>query len=260
MYRKETVQEEQNEFEQVSENIFRLKVAFEDIYTSVFALGSVDGGYIIADTASNKGDVEEHILPAIEKFGIGVTGIFISHNHGDHSGGLESIANHYSEVNIFAASKEIAGRYNKCIIPKDGEILGGRFRVLYLPGHTDDTLGILDTNTGILLSFDALQLYGVGNYGTGIEYKEKYLNTINRLEQMNLNGIIASHDYVTLGSTAIGQNAVCTYLDECRSAVNVIENFAKVCNFEDCEQIASEYNKISKKPPIHKYTVSALLK
>ena len=76
-----------------TENIVRIKVPFENIYTSVFIV-KVDGGILLVDCATTSFDVDEYIVPSIEKLGYNlsdVRGIVITHHHSDHDGGLTRI-------------------------------------------------------------------------------------------------------------------------------------------------------------------------
>lgn len=74
------------QFVATGENIYRLSLPYKDIYTTVVVLVS-EHGNILFDTASTQADIQEQILPAYRALGLEAPeNIFISHNHGDHSG------------------------------------------------------------------------------------------------------------------------------------------------------------------------------
>ena len=74
-------------FQREAEGIYRLKVPFEDLYTSVFLIISEEGRFLV-DCATNAYDVDKVILPALEKMGFGlcdISAIVVTHRHGDHA-------------------------------------------------------------------------------------------------------------------------------------------------------------------------------
>ena len=52
-------------FEQETDNIYRLKVPFDQIYTSVFLL-RLEGTTVLVDCATTPSDVTDVILPALD--------------------------------------------------------------------------------------------------------------------------------------------------------------------------------------------------
>ena len=103
----------------------------------------------------------------------------------------------------------------KCTPIVDGELFLNCLTSVSLPGHTQNSVGYLDTRTNTLLSGDCLQLKGVGKYRNGIAYVDHYINSIYKLQQMKLDRIIAAHEYDPLGSVASGRDAVEAYLNLC---------------------------------------------
>ena len=80
-------------FEREIGNIYRLKVLFESIYTSVFLIKTQTGNALI-DCATYASDVDEYIVPALEKMGLclgDIKYLILSHSHEDHAGGKERI-------------------------------------------------------------------------------------------------------------------------------------------------------------------------
>ncbi len=74
-------------FEKLEEGILLLKVPFDDLYTSVYAL--CEGGEcILLDAATTDDDVERYILPALAEAGLRPTLLLVSHLHDDHCGGI----------------------------------------------------------------------------------------------------------------------------------------------------------------------------
>ena len=73
--------------------IYRLKVPFESVYTSVFLIRSGQGNALV-DCATYASDVDKYILPALKEKGLSITDIcclVLTHKHGDHAGGKNRI-------------------------------------------------------------------------------------------------------------------------------------------------------------------------
>ena len=87
--------------------------------------------------------------------------------------------------------------------------------MVYLPGHTDHSVGFLDLETKTLLSGDCLQLEGIGKYRNGIGFPYLYIESCEKLEKMNISRIVTAHEYDPLGSIADGEAEVEKYLDLC---------------------------------------------
>ena len=169
-------------FVKESEGIYRLKVPFEDLYTSVFLIANKQS-YALVDCATYDSDVEEYILPALAEFGLRICDIkylILTHNHGDHTGGLKRI-------------KELMPKIE--IVQKE-EKLFERVYTYSLAGHTKDCIGVLDERTGTLISGDGLQGVGIGKYRCFLECKEEYLKTIEKIrEDKRIKNVLFSHAY-----------------------------------------------------------------
>ena len=197
---------------EIAKGIFRLKVPFEDLYTAVFFV-ACDSGWAVIDCATTDDDVDTHILPAMRRLDGEVTHLLLTHSHGDHAGGAKHLLERCPSMCAYALESMESTRFGRL---KDGDLILGRLQVVYLPGHTRYSVGYLDTVTRTILTGDCLQLAGVGKYTKGIQYPEQYLQSIEKLKAMELDRIVASHDYVPLGSIAEGKDAVLAYLDECQ--------------------------------------------
>lgn len=195
-----------NEFQKEIGGIYRLKVPFENLYTSVFLIEN-GGEYILVDCATKKKDVDEWIEPALKKFGIDFSKIdelIVSHDHSDHSGGLEGILQKNSKIRVVRALETIDG-----------------LEIYPLRGHTDDCIGVLDLRTGTLISCDGLQGAGVGIYRCYVENKKGYLATIEKIEHdKRINNILFSHAYEPWEKEgAFGREEVEKVLQDCKKYV-----------------------------------------
>ncbi len=245
-------------FEQINEGIYRLCVPFENIYTSVFLLMHGDHR-ILVDCATTKDDVEEYIIPALKQMNIVPTYQVCSHMHGDHCGGLSTIMQYYPEmtVGLFSTEPQYAG--SPFYHFKDGELLADRYKMINLPGHCEESLAVFDTKTKSLLTFDSLQMFGVGRYGTIIGDLGSYKKSIQKVRILAPENIIAAHEYIPHGFQASGEKEVRSFLDQCEEAVGFIKKFADKYAQDNDEQVAALYHReYPELPPIGWMTVQAV--
>ena len=226
----------------ITDEISLIKVKFHSIHTSVF-LVKLDTGYALFDAGTTESDVHETIMPAISMAGINpieVRFLFISHTHSDHFGGAAALLSRLPAARLVLVDTDRAVR--------DGlgeRLFGGDpgeyAPVLTLPltGHSRDCLALYDTRTRTLLTGDAVQLFGVSRWGTGVADIDGYFAAINLLRKLNIELLVASHEYYPIGQTAVGRSAVRRYLDASEAAMRELISLAGGRIGETPESIAA---------------------
>ena len=187
--------------------VHRLKVPFEDLYTSVFLI-TKERGNALVDCATYASDVDEYIVPALNQLGLRLTDIsylILTHNHGDHAGGK-------ARVLELAPNVEIVQKIRSLI---------NDITVYEMKGHLIDCIGVFDMHSKTLISGDGLQGAGVGKYRCSLESKEEYLKTIEKIEKdENIKNILFSHAYEPWNKDgALGREEVKKCLDDCRKYI-----------------------------------------
>ena len=192
-----------NAFLKEREGIYRLKVPFEDLYTSVF-LVKTPQRLILVDCATTADDVELCIIPALKEMGrelCDIDAIVLTHRHGDHAGGIDAILRHAPDIEVITDARELA----------DGVC------TYELHGHTSDLVGVLDTRTSTLISGDGIQGMGIGKYRCSLEDRAAYLSTLERVKgDERIENILFSHAYEPWNKDgAFGREAVLDAINFC---------------------------------------------
>ena len=249
----------------VTPNIYRLVIPFLDIYTTVFVV-TTDSGSVLIDTATYPEDIENYVVPALQELNIPAEKLLytvITHNHRDHAGGLERFAQLFPNTVVAAGSTGCEARIpgHSVQVLEDGQTLLGPLKAVSLPGHTADFIGILDTRTNTLISGDGLQMYGIygsGNWGANISLIPEHLALGKRLKQMDIDTILASHNYHPCDWRADGKEAVHRYIDECANALYDIKAYADRYPELDDQALAEQYNAQSGLPTVGAHVFKAL--
>jgi glyoxylase-like metal-dependent hydrolase (beta-lactamase superfamily II) len=187
--------------------IYRLKVPFENIYTSVFLI-KTKTGIVLVDCASSEDDVNRYIFPAIREMGYlpsDIEALILTHRHSDHAGGLARFLELVPNLNI---------------ITEEGEVCDGIF-TYPLPGHTEDFIGVLVSDCRTLISGDGLQGAGVDKYRTSVKLPHRYLETLDKVTaDERVENLLFSHAYEPWNcDVAIGREAVLSCVEACKKYV-----------------------------------------
>ena len=194
-------------FYEETKGIYRVRVPFENIYTSVFLITS-DSDIILVDCATTAYDVDSVILPSLSELGYTLSELnmlVLTHHHSDHAGGLARI-------------REIAPNIE---VVTDIRMLADKISTYALPGHTEDSIGILDERTNTLISGDGLQGAGVDKYRCSTKCPNKYIETLEKIKSdERIENILFSHAYEPWNKDAVfGRETVIECINECKKYV-----------------------------------------
>lgn len=248
----------------INADIARLVLPYKDIFTSVFLIRTKEG-VVLFDTASSAADVENHILPWLEELGITekmVRYLFISHNHRDHAGGLLQITAAFPEAMIVSGNPDIKDAYwDSVLSPADGEKLLGVLQVVHIPGHTADSVALLDTRTGTLLTGDCLQfsgIFGSGEWGANITLPAEHGKALKRVAKLPVKTMVFAHEYHPVGQQVSGKENIAAAL---RACVAPLQQLAQIIREEPTgsdEAVRTRYEADQTLPRISLRVVAAM--
>lgn len=246
-------------------DVHRLTIPFEDIYTTVFIIKTPEGA-VLLDTATYESDVDQYILPALRSLGISqdfLKYIVLSHSHRDHAGGLERLMEFFPDACIVSLSPEVRNRFAlyASVSPDDHPFLLNALQLIPLPGHAPDCLALYDKRSCTLLTGDSLQLYGIygnGNWGANISRPVEHLQAVKALRALEIDTVIASHDYHPCGYIARGSDEISRYLDCCGEALHRIHAFILKLPEMDDRSLAARYNLSSGLPTVGSHVFTAV--
>lgn len=241
----------------ITPDIHRVVVPFLDIFTTVFVV-KTPAGVLLFDTATYPEDADNYLIPALDELSVTAEDlkyVFISHAHRDHAGGLERFMELRPDTCIVTPNDGLKEKFagKTLLSPVEGDLLLDVLRVVEIPGHTPDAVGLLDTRTGTLLTGDGLQVFGIygsGNWGANISYPAEHVAALERIRTLNPTAIYASHDYYPCDNCACTPADVARYLSLCAAALHNIRGFICAHPALDNAALSALYNETSGLPKV----------
>ena len=249
----------------INENIFRLTIPYKDIFTTVYLIKTSKGSMVF-DMATTDEDVEDYIIPFLAEAGVTDDKLyfFVSHNHGDHAGGLKRLLQEYPDACIISRSNELKELYKdyNFIMPEDNQVLLDDLKAIAIPGHTYDSCGILDTRTNTLITGDSLQFYGIygsGDWACNIRLPIEHMEALDKLRNLAVDTVYMAHDYHPCGYVLCGNDNINSTLDLCIEPLRFIRDIILKNPHKTDEEIRSIFNS-EDLPTVNLSVVTALRK
>lgn len=191
--------------------------AFQDNYIWLLRQDASDQVVVV-----DPGDAQP-VIDYLEREGLSLAAILVTHHHPDHTGGIDALVKRYSprvigpDNSAIPAIDEVVGDDDEC------RVQGRRFEVFAVPGHTLDHIAFYAPGTpGLLFCGDTLFSAGCGRLFEGsAEQMHRSLARLAALPDDTL--VFAGHEY-TLANLRFAQAAEPdnpvrdAYLDECEKA------------------------------------------
>ncbi|GAB2798705.1 hydroxyacylglutathione hydrolase [Halomonas shantousis] len=145
-------------------------------------------------TVVDPGDAQP-VIDYLEREGLELGAILITHHHKDHTGGIGALVKRYGPRVIGPDNPAIAGVTEHVADGDECQVLGRRFEVHAVPGHTLDHLAFFTPGTPpLLFCGDTLFSGGCGRLFEGTpEQMHAALSRLARLPSDTL--VFAGHEY-----------------------------------------------------------------
>ncbi|ABE59296.1 MULTISPECIES: hydroxyacylglutathione hydrolase [Chromohalobacter] len=174
--------------------------AFQDNYIWLLRQDASDKVVIV-----DPGDAQP-VIEYLEREGLSLAAILVTHHHHDHTGGIDALVKRYSprvigpDNSAIPAIDEVVGDEDEC------RVQGRRFEVFAVPGHTLDHIAFYAPGTpGLLFCGDTLFSGGCGRLFEGTaEQMHRSLARLAALPDDTL--VFAGHEY-TLANLRFAQAA-----------------------------------------------------
>ena len=146
------------------------------------------------------------VIDYLEREGLGLSTILVTHHHHDHTGGIPELAKRYSPRIIGPDNPNIEALDERLGEGDECRVLGRRFSVMAVPGHTLDHIAFFaDGTPPLLLCGDTLFSGGCGRLFEGSP--EQMHDSLTRLAALPENTLVfAAHEY-TLANLHFAQAA-----------------------------------------------------
>ncbi len=172
---------------------------------------------------------ESVILPALK--GLPPLSLIINtHSHSDHAGGNPVLQAAYPDCRISVPGTDTEIREG-----------GLTFRIVHTPGHSPDSVCVIEQNSGTLFAGDAVQGKGVPAIGLPLwADMDAYCNSIQKLRRMFREGkfrrMICAHGFVLPDGTADGDQIEPFLLTSLETAERLMETAAQAASAEELYQ------------------------
>jgi glyoxylase-like metal-dependent hydrolase (beta-lactamase superfamily II) len=245
------------EYVRINENTYRMIIPYKDIFTTVYVV-KTDAGALLFDSATTESDVKDHIVPMLDSLGIGkneLKYVFISHNHGDHAGGVPYLAALYPSVTVLTRSEKLIEAYPSLNVKemRGGDIYLDCLTVFEIPGHSLDSSAIFDSRTKTLITGDSRQLYGIfgsQDWGSNIALAAEHLAALTPLYSLGAEEVHTAHDFHPYGICYIGTDAIRSALDACREPIMNMCALIKANPDKSDAELREIYNASANIPPV----------
>ena len=140
----------------------------------------------------------EPVEQFIEAHGVGLEGIFITHHHPDHAGGIQALSSHRKLRVVGPNNPQIKGLTETVNNGNIVDALGHSFHVYEVPGHTLDHIAFYSdlVNRKVLFCGDTLFAGGCGRLFEGTAQQMwRSLTTLASLPDDT--EVYAAHEYTT---------------------------------------------------------------
>ena len=164
--------------------------AFSDNYIWLISDG-------VSAWAVDPGDAHP-VIEFLDARKLSLSGILLTHWHGDHQGGVEDLCSRYDQIQVIGSHKALKGPSRPVSEGDTVDVLGATFSVIEVPGHTLDHVAFFSDSSlfdsPVAFTGDTLFVAGCGRLFEGTaENMYQSLQKLNALPEST--SIYCAHEY-----------------------------------------------------------------
>ena len=138
------------------------------------------------------------VIAFLDRHQLSLSGILLTHWHGDHQGGVEDLRSRYGECRVIGSNKTLKGPSRAVSEGQIIDVLGAAFRVIEVPGHTLDHVAFFSDSklleSPVAFTGDTLFVAGCGRLFEGTP--EDMYGSLQKLNTLPENtSIYCAHEY-----------------------------------------------------------------
>ena len=211
-----------------------LRYPWKGSFTGMLLIAGEKGSVLI-DTALPEA-IDDFLLPYLDRAGIALDSIqwvVNTHNHEDHAGGnarLRQLCDAKFAIHRNGAEAQERAGFHPDLLLDDGSLLRVgeiALEAVHIPGHSPDSIGVLELNSGTMYTGDSLQ--GRGSEYSGIALyadPKSYLSSIDRMLTLfrigRVKKLICGHPFAPYDGTVTGED-ITDFLEATRDSVVAYE-------------------------------------
>lgn len=206
-------------FREVAKDVFVLDTPFcrdlGEYYVSIVLVRGADREHTcLIDSGESDASIDEFVLPALKGLGLDARDVGVllcTHSHGDHACGhsrMKAVSGCRIGLQESAQASLARDGVSADFTVEDGDLVCGRLRAVFAPGHSRDCVCWLDESTGALITGDSFQARGT--FGCGLALltdTKKYFESAARVRKIRPARIVAGHAFRPFEAVVNGKNA-----------------------------------------------------
>ncbi len=189
---------------QISDHVYSCHIADTHYMhpggTNIYFIGDPSEEMLVLDTGEHDRSWTKQIIEYWEGLGSPtITGILISHGHGDHTGGIDRIQEAMNapvrcHPKLAKQLRSVLGNQDDLVIPlKSREVLrtggGTALRALFTPGHAVDHVCYHLAAERVLFTGDTI----LGASSSSVQDLFDYMKTLGKLDKLRVETIAPGH-------------------------------------------------------------------
>ena len=200
--------------------------------TNIFFLGS-SNTKIMIDAGEDVPEYEESLNKIFDTFNISISHVIITHFHHDHTDGIQYVLKRFPSVIIYKfkgdgeslkSDENLQNKFGfKYTYLKNEEIINldeYELKIIHLPGHSDDSIGIYDSKKERLFIGDTVLGDGTGTQITNLTL---YMKSLEKILEMEIECLLPAHGNILLKKESVKKHVMIFFENRRKRELSILE-------------------------------------